>query len=644
MHVIIMLLLTVAAPLICMNSSLDNDDRVVKFVGDFSVICVEKSHLPLIKTLYGEYQEHKKIADKGGIVPSSRYVSTKGLSLINEALKVRPDEFKRYYNTLLPENRTLLIKASGQYDDDGKKVMFDVPEITKRLVDVYFPEEGVGLCTYIKSFIGNEDEDYVRNYCKEQLIRSKGIVMLKQPMLGDILNVLHEKIYPGSLFINGYFSCCQYKHPIPLYADGRVHQTYAMHFVNDSDEYRITDINDKQCLLWVINHAHPDATFSTPIKHEGAIQGCCFSKTRTEVECALTYSESDMVFSAITMDKRKTSVNSTVVAGSKNGIIVSACFDPVNNEFLVASYEGVESRVRRYTMYGVQSVTYSSWQFIEHGLLRRIVTYQQSDKYYLAAVFSVAQLWKIDVHESLNGGGYNMVTSTELMSASNQCPFGKCGLVRMGNMLYEVDFSAPFFVDNSVAQRKQEQEIQKQQKHSFFGNLENLYDGFVSKYDNFVAQPDSEVHRVYSPDGSFLMCNSLISKLGIWHVRTAIKDAVTHKEILSIDSLYNNFAGVGFTHNGTELIFLNHGNDLNFRVALLNDEDKKMLCAIDDVACTNLGVASLIKRLCMECRAKGTLPLHEDGSTCKMLIDWARKSPMLLKVLEKCLPLTKIKK
>jgi hypothetical protein len=160
---------------------------------------------------------------------------------------------------------------------------------------------------------------------------------------------------------------------------------------------------------------------------------------------------------------------------------------------------------------------------------------------------------------------------------------------------------------------------------------------------DFWTQPESPVHKVYSPNGSFLMCNSLKKKWGMLYVETVIQDAITHKQILSIDTLYNGFMGVGFTHDETELIFLDYMGG-NQKVSLLNDEDKQKLSQIEDVACTNLGVASTVKRLCMECREKRTITLHEDDPNRKMLIDWSLTSTELLKLLTKCLPITKIKK
>ena len=98
--------------------------------------------------------------------------------------------------------------------------------------------------------------------------------------------------------------------------------------------------------------------------------------------------------------------------------------------------------------------------------------------------------------------------------------------------------------------------------------------------------------------------------------------------------------GVGFTPDGTELIFINSVGP-HHKVALLNDEDRQMLCEVEKVAFVNSGVTSLLKRLCIECGEKGLITLHENDSTYRMLMDWAKISPAMLQALKKCLPMQK---
>jgi hypothetical protein len=164
----------------------------------------------------------------------------------------------------------------------------------------------------------------------------------------------------------------------------------------------------------------------------------------------------------------------------------------------------------------------------------------------------------------------------------------------------------------------------------------------VLNWDYSVLKEDGQVHRVYSPQGTFLISNLLKQKYGMFYVETVLQDAITHKQIFSIDTLYHGFQGVGFSHDETELFFF----DLlkASRVSLLNDADKKMLSQIEDIACKDLGVVSLMRRLCAECKEKKTLSLCADDPARAMLLDWSKKSPELLELLKTCLPITIIKK
>src|SRR5260221_4202841 len=228
--------------------------------------------------------------------------------------------------------------------------MLDVPEVTKRLIEVYFTDNG--LRKHIKSYLKNEDEDYVRNYFKEQLIYSKRLVMLKEPTFPNwpVKDRLTHDIYLGSVFLNGFHTIHPYDYPVSLRTGDKVRKTYATCFGIDNYEYRITDVRDNQCLLWVINHNNLDATFSTIIKHKGNIKGCSLSSTKTDVEGVLTYSDHDMVFSTITTLNGVPFIDSIPVESPHQ--IVDVCFEPVKNRWLVGTYEGLDSVKRDWSMQG----------------------------------------------------------------------------------------------------------------------------------------------------------------------------------------------------------------------------------------------------------------------------------------------------
>jgi hypothetical protein len=612
------------------NKPLNDNRNVVLFAGSFSIVPVEKSHLPLIRTLYTEYQKHKTIADKGGIVPSFKYVSTEGLPLVNDALKVRPDEFLAFYAKLSPEQRILLIKLSGQYDDKGKRIMLDVPEVTKRLIDVYFP---VDVCKHIKKYFRNEDEDFVRAYFKEKLIADKGLLTLKEPMFNkNMYERISQDIYLGSFFFDGGHTINQYDYPIFLRIGDVIHKTYATQFGSDNYEYRITDVDDNQCLVWVIDHDNPNTIFSTPVRLTESIKGCRLSNTNSDVEYAVIYSEHDMVLLEINRQYKLPFVNPIAVDIPEHATIVDVCFNPVKNRWMVGLYEGLASVFRSFDGTGKLNKTGTVIPFKKEGLLEKIAIYKNFSRSYFAAMFRVADQYSILGYNGFNNGGYNLCYTSDLHHIDNYDNRNGFLIIKMIDSMHMFDRTVPFFMKNAQAQK----DNQQTQKTNLQYN--SLFDYISSTISSQLVQPESEIHRIYSPDGAFLMCNALKKKLGILYVETVLKDAVTHQQIISIDTLYSNFIGVGFTSDGTNLIFINSGVG-HHKVSLLDEKDKQMLYEVEKVAFTNSGVTGLLKRLCMECREQGIVTLYEDDSTYRMLKDWTNISPTMMQVLQKCLPI-----
>jgi hypothetical protein len=618
-------------PTVCMKK-----DRMVNFMGDFTVISIKESNLQLMKAWNNHYQKHKEVVDKGGIVPLFKNVSAYQLGLVNDALTIGPYKFGEHYKNLSKKDKSILIKASGQYSKYGKKLMLHVPELTKQLIDVVFTDDGIH--THIKKYLKDNEEDDVRNYFKEKLIYGKrllGSFSLKQPILTSTNDLLRENIYPASLFLNAYHTNHS-DSTILLSIGDKVHQTYATHFITDTHEYRITDIKGKQCSLWVINHENIDNTnytFATSIEHKGDIKGCCFSKTGTGVEHAITYSDCDIVISKITTHNDISFVESKQLFNLENRIIADVCFNQAQDGFFVGMYMGMDSIIQQYRL-DTDNDTFNNklatarFPFKKHGLLEKMfIGRNASGDDFFIAVFGIAGQYGILLYKHNNVGGYGFNHATKL------CTMERCNrelisatLLKRGNSIFMYDYSySPFAAVVEAEQKKTEQ--------NWF--VKDLIDGSVLKLD-------SDCYCVYSPDGTFLLCNSLIKKSELMYVETVLKDAVTHKQIVSIDTLYKDFLGVGFSNDGTELIFLN-SSGFNYKVALLNDDDKKILCEMEKVAFKQIGVTSLLKRLCMECKKNGTVALQEDDPACIMLLDWSYK-PMMLSLLAKCLPLYKIKR
>lgn len=628
-----MLLVTVV-PAVCMEGN-----SLITFKCNPSFIAVKQSNLPLIKTLHAHYQEHKKTATMQGFVPVFPHVSSYAVSIVNSALDVVPDRFGEYYNKLSAPNRTLLIKVSGQYDDDRNKTMLNIPELTKRLIEVYFTDRT--LRTHIKSYFKDEDEDCVRNYFRAKLIYNKSLFGAWAPKssITDGSNtrmLLTNNIYLGSLFLNGYHSNNQFGCTVPLRISDTVHQTYGSCFITNTHECRVTDVRDKHCVLWVVNHNDPSLHKSTCVKHKGEIKGCCLSKKEAGVGYAVTYSEHDMVFSTITMQKNGQPVIKSVHVDIPNkGTIVDVCFHHGADQLLVATYEGLNSVLRCWAMDG-KALKESYFPFKDCAFLEKIFLSRTATNDVLVLLFGVADQLTVYKCASADNGQFAFDSLSDFDKCTGHFRVGNfweytngISILKRGDSFFMYDdlSCSPFDVRVAVSEEK------SKQSSGFFGDLMNA----------FTSQPDSECYRVYSPDGQFVLCNSLKNKLGVFWVETLLKDAVTHKPILSIDTLYRNFAGVGFTHDGTELIFLNHQYH-HETVSLLNDKDKKYLQGLEDIAFQNVGVTSLLKRLCMKCKENGVVTLRADSPAYHMLYDWTHKSSILredlCELLATCMPLS----
>ncbi len=591
--------------------------------------------------------------NEGNVHP---YLSRKGLYLVENALQARPDKFDEYFYELLPADRVLLTKISGQYSDNPAEIMLHEPEVTKRLIEVYITDKD--LRAYVKSFLEDEDKDSIRNHCKERFILSKQLLGLKMPIINPLESVLGllgsnpfdhvlaNDIDLQSLFINGYHSSTQSFHPIPSCIDAKTYPMYAHCFITDYCEFRVTgtvgsDFRQpvlvplsKECLLWVVDHKNPKNTFSTVVTHADDIKGCCFSKTGTEVEYIVTYSDKDIVFSTVTMAPDGCSYVKSIHADvPNNGTIVQACFNPILNVLEVCTYEGLNNVFREWNMDGIYG-PWVAWPFKQYGLLDQLFIIKDSE-YGLVQVclFGVAAMYSLTMYNNLGTAPYTYLTSKSFKSIEgHNTAYAQQGRIDNNHFVKKNNSVFMYNLRRASAFAAIEAAKKKQAQASFFESVR----------DAFSFEPDTECHRRYSPDGKFLLCNVLKKKSGMLYVETQIQDAVTHKPITTIDTLYSNFVGVGFNDESTELIFLNHSGP-NEKVSLYNDKDKKILEEFESLTFTNCAVTSVLKRLCKECKEKGLITLSKNDPVRAMLMDWWRSgTPEMKKFLELCFPLNKI--
>jgi hypothetical protein len=619
-------LITTVLPIMCMNNS-----RMVYFKGDFNIISVPESHLQLMGAWKAHYQKYKKLVDNAGIIPLFEHVSGHALELVSKALDVGAYKFNGHYNALSEDDRDLLLNVSDLCSPDGKKrLMLDIPQLTEQLIDVRFPQELVQHIKNIRRRLGDDDEGDVRNYFREKLIRNKGLLggaVLKQPFFNT--NIIDE-IYPSSLFLDAYHTNHSGS-PIPLAIAGQVCQTYATQFITDTREHRITDIKGNCCNLWVIDHKNihdPNYTYSRVIEHKGGdIKGCVLSKTGTGVEYAVTYSDHDIQIATITTHNNNVSYVEICSRSAKEGnAIVDVCFGHAHNTLLIALYEGMNSCIMSYSMQsghcgkGILLIS-----FKKYGLLEKIFIGNCEEVKFLMLLCGAAGFYTEHFYKRSDLGNYQFSSVTELMNMDDyNAKYPASKLRKRGDSVFMYDRLESLF-KKTVEAAKAAQE-------------KSLPSWLVDKVNGSVERLDSEYYRIYSPDGKFLLCNSLIKKAGAFAIETVLKDAVTHKPIMTIDdTAYDNFLGVGFTHDGTELIFLNY-SPLQYKISLLNPDDNKMLQKMEELAFGSIGITALLKRLCMECKKNGTVALYKNDPAHTMLKEWSRKSPMALKLLKECLP------
>lgn len=630
--IIMMHVLFISLTVYCMN----NEYRMINFMGDFSAITIPESRLRLMGLWKDHYKKHKTIVDKGGLVPLFANISAPILSLVNEALQVGPYKFAQYYAELSPHNKRSLQIASGIYNEDGKASMLNVPELTKQLLELYFDADVRGQIT---KYDKNNDADQVMNYFRARLMESKALmqVMRRVPMMQNLSTCLREKtVHWGSFFLNGYhpnkysyFADSPEDYKIPLRIGCKAHDTYATHFITDTYEFRITNLDDNKCNVWVIDHQNindSNYTFSHPIHHKSAVKGCCFSKTGTGVEYVVTYSEDDIVVLKITSHNDVSCAKEKHIDLYKDGIIADVYFGPDYEFLFVATHEKMQSVLRRCDMDGVFSHE-SFFPFKQHGLLEKIFMFKKQEVYILVLLFGVEDLYAVKFYQRQDDGNYivSQVNNLERKEYGNS-KYGEIGqIIDWGKSLFLYSFTSAVF-DDIVLDEKN-----KMDNQNWFGFLT----------DDFVRRFDGEKYRLYSPDGKFLLCNSVIGRNGYFRVETVLKDAISHTDIVSFDTDYNDFRGVGFTPDSTGLVFFHPINVLSKDVSkalLLTKEDYNMLDELERAACKNLGVASLLNRLCAKYKRQGQLALLKDDPARAMLRDWAMQYPLLTQLLQKYLP------
>src|SRR5207248_9053195 len=187
-------------------------------------------------------------------------------------------------------------------------------------------------------------------------------------------------------------------------------------------------------------------------------------------------SEHDMVLSTIMRDKQRSYVLSARIKAPKDGTIVDVCFEPITHGWIVGFYKGLASVFRRLYSNARWSNIENFLLFKREGLLEKIGIYRGYSNYYFIAVMAVANLRAAIGYISQRNGKYKYLSSTGLQPVRKHASSFLLDMVNVEGSTHVFDDLIPFFRKNAV---------EREEKRS----------------------TESEVHRVYSPTGEFLMRN-----------------------------------------------------------------------------------------------------------------------------------------
>lgn len=666
----------VMLPTAAMDKPAQQQHAMINFHwNDATTARVKKSHLPLIKTLDSLYKSSQNNRSVELFSYVRQYHCAHNLSVVEDALNVLEkagidfednkksymsgsletefkfdyisEQFKKHYGCLSLEDRNVLIKLSGQYsgqtiqmgDNSVSIPMLNIPELTKHLIEVYI---GVHDVRHVLKSYFNNDKAVICSYFKEQLIRDKG--PLKIPKR-DMLLAQAGKLDLASFFINGYPSSFQRLCCTALPIGNQLFKTYWNFFIDDDYELRITeaikeqadDAVKKQYSLWCVDRKNGRCVCLAYIEHFGDIKGICFTERESDVRCLVTYADHDMVFSSMVITPDEVSfLDSIPVDSLQFGSIVGVCFNYQRDNLLVrvVTIEGDLSDGRWVSRYfNIQGVVEvfdkCSMSILACGSFPRQLFLAQDhdgDDVHVLVSFA-ADKYSLGTFTNLSNAG------AEDSSVSNLCSAGTYRHTPIA-LRYVVDYPLySFFVlpysDSVASPFKALLEAKKKNREVNF---------FERKMNEFSFKPDSESFKRYSSDGTMLLCSALKKDFFGLYVQTTLKDASTRVPIITIDTPYNEFVGVGFSANGEELIFLQRDYAFD-RVLLPNHEDKKVLQEAEDLMFENIAITALLKQLCMDCKKNGCVALVRDSLMHKNFISWEKKSPSLLKLLRTCLPM-----
>jgi hypothetical protein len=607
--------------------SIDRATRAEKLFIDCPI---KKSNVALIGALSIQYEKYKH---EQNFVPEL-CITKERLELLDNALSIDSDKFKSYFSSLSAADKQVLIRLSGKY-------CLDVPEMVQRTVECALPQGVCELISFYK-FTDPEVEARISNHCLRRCIQSKNwLGRIEQSSQGyEYCNLdLHSSFFA---YASGYDIPLAAK---PLSLKGKPCATFGTIFLSDELELRITneENSDKYnaapslgsiCYLHVVNNKTQESIVCKEIVHADHVKGYCSTKVNDNSLLLATYSKRNVIVSHVEKDESGAIVVETINAcdvplGEE---IKTACFAENTHTLCIVQYKDQCSIVGSVSESGIFNKV-ASFSCAKWGLIRSMFfaeTFECDDEYESskAVVLSFTPDKRVAILSSDDQGNitYNRQVNDRLVSH----------LVTINKSLLSLHEHCSYF--KSV---REYDKISDQQ--GFFENM------LSSR--SFVL--GDENHRTYSPDGRFMMINSLKKIFGELHINTKMVDAVTHQDIVSTDTRYSTFTtifhGVGFSKDSQSLLFFgekNIGMTCLKKIVLGNDiYDIYGKCWIPfkKYAFQDLATKKLLWQLIFQIEKKGYLSLSKDSEIRKALITLSKQSSDMLNFLKICFPMAPAK-
>jgi hypothetical protein len=209
-----------------------------------------------------------------------------------EKLEEENKELKIYFNSLSIEDKNILITAVGEYDNNSKRKLCS-PYLTEKLAQIHLHSD---IKANIDKYLRDVKDDIRIFFTQNILMRNRNqkSLTVEKPLK----DILQNDVHRTQLCIDGTMSYNGFGDPIPLRIGNQSYATYASHFpsnISDDLEFRITSVQPALRAGDLIQPLSSKCSLWIidrekniqnvfAIEHKEPIKGCFFSENEDKTE------------------------------------------------------------------------------------------------------------------------------------------------------------------------------------------------------------------------------------------------------------------------------------------------------------------------------------------------------------------------